>query len=546
MPSRNKKQDRLLDERCKLADQLDIMPKFKPIVDSIFKDEHRIYYAKKGRYATFTCSLKDETKKIRIDYPERIEDMAQAFYEATFSHNQLGECPICHGKGKFIAIGKRKSHGNDRRVFEKLTIQKVNEKEVLIRDFICSATWDFNSDDNDCCFQKNIIEKARIWLRPYSINKDFHKWDYFGDGEFWDYKNLAGLCNIQIGYKCEVYFTENLKGTFLEHHIYTPNIGVPFIDYLITFSMCPQIESIQKLGMSALADDILKGYCKISKSNEKSLWSVLGVTKERFKYIQTRNLGREALAVFRIENIDGTRYPDEYIEFLKSAQFPIIPESIRKVIHPIKFMNYIKGQQHLLHITNKLIVHKYVDYFSMKRDAGYDMANSVYMYPKNLQKAHEKIILECETREKKAAADKANKKYKEIAKKYNALNKQFKWMKDNYSIRPAKSASELVYEGARLHHCVGQDAQGYMRNHNIGKTIILLLRKIDSAEIPFCTIEIDPRTFEIKQWYQAYDKQTDRGFINSWLDAYIEHLKDEKSKKKPKVLNMQIDQQKAV
>lgn len=66
-------------------------------------------------------------------------------------------------------------------------------------------------------------------------------------------------------------------------------------------------------------------------------------------------------------------------------------------------------------------------------------------------------------------------KYPQIRKMYRTLRKKYFYEDEKYMTRPARSAEEIVVEGRILHHCVGGD--GYLKNHNTGENIILMLRK---------------------------------------------------------------------
>lgn len=113
-------------------------------------------------------------------------------------------------------------------------------------------------------------------------------------------------------------------------------------------------------------------------------------------------------------------------------------------------------------------------------------------------------------------------KYPDIKKKYRNLRKRYFFEDDNFLIRPARSAEEIVTEGRVLHHCVGSD--DYLEKHNRGDTYILMLRFKDMPEIPYITVEIDNMD-RILQWYGKYDKKPDKENMQKWLDAYVTRLK---------------------
>lgn len=69
-----------------------------------------------------------------------------------------------------------------------------------------------------------------------------------------------------------------------------------------------------------------------------------------------------------------------------------------------------------------------------------------------------------------------------------------------------------------LHHCVGGD--NYLEKHNRQESIILLLRFKEDIEIPYITVEMNPHTYKVKQWYGAHDKKPDEENMKRWIENY--------------------------
>ena len=92
---------------------------------------------------------------------------------------------------------------------------------------------------------------------------------------------------------------------------------------------------------------------------------------------------------------------------------------------------------------------------------------------------------------------------------------------EEYIIRPAKAANEIVIEGKILHHCVG--GNNYLQKHNDGRSYILFLRRKDNPDQQYITVEI--QDFRIIQWYGAYDKKPEKQKIDNWLNNWVKMLK---------------------
>lgn len=122
---------------------------------------------------------------------------------------------------------------------------------------------------------------------------------------------------------------------------------------------------------------------------------------------------------------------------------------------------------------------------------------------------------------------KMKRRFADINKKFEKLNEKYGYEKDGLTIRPARDAEEIVMEGRRQHHCVGREV--YLDKHNKGESYILLLRKTDSPDTPYYTIEI--RKNKVIQAYGKFDKKPDWEMVEEWLDEYTKHLQKKKTRK---------------
>lgn len=164
----------------------------------------------------------------------------------------------------------------------------------------------------------------------------------------------------------------------------------------------------------------------------------------------------------------------------------------------------------------------YADYLSMREDRGYDLTNTVYQFPHDLDEAHEKMVEEVNKEKLDKHLKDVAVRFPNIRHNYRKLRNKYYYEDETYIIRPAKSAEEIVTEGRVLHHCVGGD--NYLGKHNRGETYILFLRFKDTPNMQYVTVEIDSEVPNILQWYGAHDKKPDQENIQKWLNAYIRML----------------------
>lgn len=154
---------------------------------------------------------------------------------------------------------------------------------------------------------------------------------------------------------------------------------------------------------------------------------------------------------------------------------------------------------------------------------GYDMTNTVYLFPRDLDVAHGKMVEESNRKEADARIREASDRYPLIRKHYRQYRRQFYFEDGEFLIRPARDAGEIIMEGKILHHCVGGDK--YLSSHNNGNSIILFLRFMDEPEVAYITVEIGTESKNIIQWYGAHDGKPDKERMQKWLDAYVTRLK---------------------
>ena len=165
----------------------------------------------------------------------------------------------------------------------------------------------------------------------------------------------------------------------------------------------------------------------------------------------------------------------------------------------------------------------YADYLSMRVNAGYDLSNSVYQQPRDLEAAHNKLVMKSNKAKMDRHLEEVAERYPEIRKSYKKLRNKYYYEDDRYIIRPARSAEEIVMEGRLLHHCVGGNA--YLGKHNTGQTYILMLRFREEPDVPYITVEIDAKNPTILQWYGDKDRKPDRENMRKWLNTWLKKLK---------------------
>lgn len=509
-----------------------------------FGNQHYLYYKKHGSWAKIACSscgcVTDGRWKSGISYESqlqrRIEEPEQG---------KRGTCPLCGAKGLYKCQGKTKEdHIQKTYMF---LGQKYREKGVVIRYIEVKKTYKLSEE----CGQNGTemtgaaevlsgVEIARTYFEPgKEPQTDFHKHDPYREKDFWDDCNLGGNYNIRIKDGHVMWETfKALQGTMfqysaLEEYCRQFSKAKP-IDYLKSYTETPQLEMLVKLGLTKIVDQLVwGGFGIVNDIDAKRPDEFLGIRKERVKQLIKAKGDTTLLNIMQMEKRIGAAWTDIQISHMAEAGLNHRGElgtmlqymSIQQILNRIsKYAGceYDTGCRSSTEQLKRTAI-TYMDYLGMRHTLGYDLTNTVYQQPRSLEDAHAFVIREGDKKQKELRIQEVMTKFPQIHNSYRRLRSRYLYEDDEYLIRPARSAAEIVEEGRTLHHCVG--GNGYLGKHNAGESYILMLRAKKDPETPYITVEIEGNRPHILQWYGANDKKPDKEHMQEWLDGYINRLK---------------------
>lgn len=180
----------------------------------------------------------------------------------------------------------------------------------------------------------------------------------------------------------------------------------------------------------------------------------------------------------------------------------------------------------LHYLTRQMARHKdtvgttfLLDYWDMIRGIQGRLPEEL-QFPKDLVAAHNAAVL----RRKEKTDPKIDGGITAFAKTLTRLS--FSDEDTGFLIRPVHDQSELIKEGAFLHHCVGTYAAAVSQR----KTSIFLIRRIEAPDIPFYTLEYRDGSVAQNRGYKNCARTEEvRAFEEKWL-AYIQNDQKEISK----------------
>ena len=510
--------------------------------DVLFNREHRLYYRKHGARATVACSNCGGVTDRRWRPGESYESQLRPRMDEP-RQGAYGTCPMCGAAGRYMPQGKAGiRQGKEAYLF---LGQRYGESGMVLRYVRVEKEWTLEQGCEEkgpemCGSGEKLcgMEVARAYFEPgKKVQVDYHKHDPYRGEDFWDDCNLNGWAKIGIGearIMPETY--REMEGTFLRYSAmegYQRAAGgeINPIDYLERYVQIPQMEMLVKMGLVEVVRHLVR--CRpgiVADMDAKRLDAFLGIRKERVRQLIRHKGDMHILEAMKMEKRMGQSWTDEQVEHLAELRTDGIGEAM-SCMGIQKFLNAVAryagcGYGTMCSRASGGLgeaARMYLDYLGMRRKLGYDMANSVYLFPKSLREAHAKMVEESSKEEYDRRIQEVSERYQMIRKSYRRLRRKFYYEDQEFLIRPAKDAGEIVKEGRILHHCVGGDT--YLARHDSGRSTILFLRYREEPDIPYITVEIGTDSLRIAQWYGAHDRKPDEDRMQGWLDAYVARLR---------------------
>lgn len=524
-----------LKERCSYVEPLD--DEFKAYCKKKFDrfGKHIMWYKRKGRYADFKCSACGCEYRRAIEYGVSYESQSENIV-ATPKQGIISRCEICGAMGKYQA--------RERKFNEQLTFYKADTYKdgLVIREVAASQV--IRKDVKEAY---EYTEMTRLFITKAEEHKDFCYYDGWTDKTEWYDRNSSGMYSYQSpkGFLYEPSLANIKKSAFKYCAIDRFLSKYPKSDihgYFKAYRRYPQLEYLVKMQLWKLAEPLTANFYQTNDMDMAAARpeDMLGIQKKDIPYLVEQEGNITILNICRLQKQTGQQFEMIYCAWLYEIlsvgysshriyeQLLQIAEhmSIKRVINQLaKYVGYESPDDLEGDYPNRFGYHylneragKYLDYLQMRIELGYDLSNNVYSKPRDLDAAHQEMVMQSDAKKIKEKSMTADEKYTQIPKLIKQLSKVYMYKDEKYQIVIPKSASDIIEEGHVLHHCVGGD--NYLRAHNRQTSTILFLRHSKNPDIRFVTIEI--KKDHIVQWYGAYDKKTEETEVNKWLRTYRE------------------------
>lgn len=193
-----------------------------------------------------------------------------------------------------------------------------------------------------------------------------------------------------------------------------------------------------------------------------------------------------------------------------------IAEILEKGINANHFMRLMEVTEKEMTLQAKITMYR--DYLDMAERRGCDIHSEIIYRNKRWRHFHDIYLEELNRKKDEERAV----KFPGIRKDLERNRAIFAWQQDDYFVRPAESAEDIIHEGRLQHHCVGA-SDIYMAKMAARESWICFLRKKEAPEEPWYTVEVDKNG--IKQAYAAYDRKPDWKETDKILKAWMQQVK---------------------
>lgn len=307
------------------------------------------------------------------------------------------------------------------------------------------------------------------------------------------------------------------------------------VSYLYLWIKKHNVENIVMSGGAKLLHDIIYTYSAHGNSlarlplidNRRAKpHEMLGLTKPDYRYAITHKWNTYMLEMYLTGKIYGMK-PEDVKEISDFGGIHYMDDLIKSNTYgadsSMKSFRYLQKQsaKYPKEYNN---IRSLLDYERMANQLGYDLSIDDVRYPKNLGLAHDRLSVQIKIKKDEL-------KEAKFAKRANDLEK-YRFASKGLEIHPAQSQREMMYEGERLHHCVGS----YTERYADGETAIFFIRHTEKPDEPYFTLELNEKNLTVVQnrGLRNCDRTDEvKVFEAEWLE-FIKNISKKESKKNGK------------
>lgn len=379
---------------------------------------------------------------------------------------------------------------NCEKEIDKDNVLKVSNLEVLDEEYFFYSYYVFDIVDREVIVYKikenvryrDAILPIRYRYREYKISevyainknkivdinenkecfyKDFYTYD--DNDTFLDFIDNGYYSYLYVGNLEQLKYVDIYKYSFIwlgKEYLKKRN-DISLLDITYSVLYYRQFEYLIKLGFYNLAFS-----CNCSWIEDESK-DILGVPRGYYEFMRSIDITVSQLEVLKIVrscDIDIINFYEDYLYLLYEHE-------------DYKYFGMLKEYFEENGYKNERLV-EYFDYLSLAEKCGLDMKDKKVLFPRDLEKAHDKLSEEYILIEN----PEIDKKIKSVS---NILSLN-SYEDDKYVIFPVQSINGLVDESSQMHNCV----RSYYDRVADVKSEVYFMREKNNIDKSFVTVEV--------------------------------------------------------
>lgn len=337
---------------------------------------------------------------------------------------------------------------------------------------------------------------------------------YFSGYVIYNYWEQRKRCDDTfIGFKnvtIKPFSEKELIGTYCENSkldIFAQRYPSQMVSYLRLWQKHKNIENLVTQGLANFVSGALheatnrsygyyytkfKGSINIQGLNlsRAKPHEILGLSKEDYKKVKKRKWTFDDLMNYkRHKAYDRSVTPEnaKAVDSMVGFLFSKIEETGESLV---KITNYLQKQRKKHPATaNNCDTRTLLDYWDMAKERKAKNGEDYELYPQHMVAEHDHLV--------EIAEHEAQKELMQAfaARAVKLSPYEYIDCESGLMITPCQSEKQLIAEGKKLNHCVAR----YAKSHANGETAIFFIRHIDTPDTPFFTLELDEKTYRVKQ-----------------------------------------------
>lgn len=437
-------------------------------------------------------------------------------------HNTLGVCPACDSTVRLKSAGI--THYLSDQAYADY-IQPAPNGALFIRSY--EVYWKYSSDGRK--------REQHLWERRRYYFDSSEKWHMYDTWDGWrERKGMDYFSNILYPHNVKEVLSNTRYKYSAAEVMATACEQFCEVAYFQLYDQRPCLEYFPKLGLYRIAAELAmnpRGNNEVVKLNAKTPDKIIPFSKSEIRRFSRQNVNLYELQTYADYKAAGYDLTEEALQTFRDYNAPA-----DKLLHngcnadPFKLLEYLRNQAKGGYNFDT-IFRIWKDYITSAKSVHLDLSDDYYLYPKDAVAAHDEL----EVRAKSAQVPKQYyAMFLERAEEYEPL----RYEDDNFIIRVPQSVGELVYNGMKMHICVGNPIHGYIQAHAEKRKMLFFVRRKEAPDIPFVTLEMS-MAGKLGQ-ISAYKNLPVTSAVNSFLMKWQKAIVKKEIQRKEALLRVRV------